>query len=709
MEIKPYTADLLFEIGAEEMPSTPLNAAHKQLEVLAKTAFSDARLSYEGLEVFSTPRRLSLLVKAIAERQEDIRLEFKGPSKQIAYAEDGTPQKALEGFARGKGVDLEDVELRIIDGAEYVYAVRDEKGLPAKEILPDLLQGLITGLDWPKRQRWGSGDETFIRPVRWILAILGQDLIPLNFGKLQSGNFTYGHRFLSTQQIPIAAMREYKNVLRGNKVIVDQGKRRQMILESIAEYTAQLPEPGSLALVPDKVLDEVVNLVEYPNALLCSFEEEFLRVPREILEYAMNSHQRYFAIQSEDGSLSNHFIVISNGDPLHGQQIAAGHESVIRARLADAAFFYDEDLRVGLDGWRKKLGTLLFQQKLGTLADKSLRVTRLVAYLCEDLDLPAQTTQSALRVAELAKADLTSNTVIEFTELQGVIGAYYAKAQGESDEVAEAIRQHYLPRYSGDDLPASTEGQLVSLADKVDTVVGIIAAGFAPKGTSDPYALRRNAIGVLRIVMDRLPLNVEKLIREAIKSLPEGLKTNESGPEGSEDCTEELVQKVLRFFTSRLDSMLRDRDYSTEVISAVLAAAAQSPADSAARCEALHAFLGESSAWENLSTAYTRAKNLSDPEAGVSVDVALLDQHEQAFYDALVSAGPRIQVQLAEQRYSDYLSELADVREPLDAFFDNVMVMDEDETLRRNRLALLNVFIAQVEPFADLRRLSKQK
>ncbi|MCL2403572.1 MAG: glycine--tRNA ligase subunit beta, partial [Coriobacteriia bacterium] len=591
-------------------------------------------------------------------------------------------------------------------------------GLPAKEVLPGLLESLITGLDWPKRQRWGSGEETFIRPVRWILAILGSDTVPLSFGQLQSGNFTYGHRFLSTQQIPIAAMREYKNVLRGNKVIVDQDKRRQMILDSIAELTAQLPEqsPGAenRAIMPAKVLDEVVNLVEYPNALLCSFDEEFLRIPREILEYAMNSHQRYFAIESGSASegsdaansstLTNHFIVISNGDPLQAQQIAAGHESVIRARLADAAFFYDEDLKAGLDSWKEKLNTLLFQQKLGTLADKSLRVTKLTKYLCETLDVPAEAAQTALRASELAKADLTSNTVVEFTELQGVIGAYYAKAQGESDRVALAIEQHYWPRYSGDNLPESVEGQLISLADKVDTIVGIIAAGFAPKGTSDPYALRRNAIGALRIIMDKLPLDSDALIRESVKTLPEELRLADG-----KDCTEELIQKVQTFFASRLESMLRANDYSTEVVSAVIAAVAHKPADSAARCEALQNFLNESDAWENLSTAYTRAKNLSNSEVGMKVDETLFGQHEQAFYDALLTAKPRIEDYLEQQSYSDYLNELASMRKSLDDFFDNVMIMDEDEALRNNRLALLNIFIAQVEPFADLRRLSKQK
>jgi len=698
MDVKPYTSDLLFEIGVEEMPSAPLNKAIVQFEELAKAAFDDARLSYEEMTIYFTPRRLALLVKAVAERADDVKLEFKGPAKKIAYAEDGTPSKALEGFARGKGVDLSDIEIREADGTEYVYAVRDEKGQPAKEVLPALLHDLILAIDWPKRQRWGSGEETFIRPVRWICAILGGDTIPLSFGKLQSGNTTAGHRFLSPQEIPITAMREYKNVLRGNKVIVDQEKRRKMISESIDELAAK----HGTAIVPTKVLDEVVNLVESPDALLCSFDADFLRVPREILEYAMNAHQRYFAIQSPDGSLNNHFVVISNGDPAYAEQIAAGHQSVIRARLADAAFFYDEDLKVGLNGWKKKLGTLLFQQKLGTLADKTQRIKSLAGYLNDVSGLDAEVADTALRAAELCKADLTSHTVVEFTELQGVIGGYYAKAQGETNAVATVIEQHYWPRHAGDGLPQATAGQVVSLADKVDTVTGIIAAGFAPKGTSDPYALRRAAIGALRIITDKLPLDLRALVEASIDSMPKDLVPAKD--------REELTQKVLDFFTSRLDSMLRDQGNSTEVVSAVLAAVAHLPADAVARSKALQAFRDENDAWENLSTAYTRAKNLSEAQIGTTVDSALLNNHEEAFYGALVAAAPKLEASLAqgtEDAYRDYLNVLADLRAPLDDFFEHVMIMDDDQALRRNRLALLNVLIAQIEPFADLRRLSK--
>ncbi|MCL2379411.1 MAG: glycine--tRNA ligase subunit beta [Coriobacteriia bacterium] len=693
--IKPYVSDLLFEIGVEEMPSAPLNAAHAQLEKLAQVALADIRLDYKELQVYSTPRRLSLLVKGLADSQEDIQVEYKGPSKQIAYDSDGEPTQALQGFARGKGLDLSDIEVRETDGGQYVYAVKNEKGQAAKDLLPDLLAGLIAKLDWPKKQRWGSSDVHFIRPVRWILAILGSQTINVSFGDVRSSNWTYGHRFLSTQQIPIQAMREYKNVLRGNKVIVDHDKRREMILSSIDELAA----PHGKALVPDKVLDEVVNLVEFPSALLCSFDREFLRVPREILEYAMNSHQRYFAIQTHDGSLDNHFVVISNGDPACAQKIAYGHESVIRARLADAAFFYDEDLKIGLDGWCDRLDSLLFQQKLGSLADKTARIVQIVEYLNEVLDVPDDVAHTALRAAELAKADLASSTVVEFTELQGTVGAHYASCQGESTEIARAIEEHYRPRYSGDSLPATLPAQLVSLADKVDTITGIIAAGKRPKGSSDPFALRRNVIGVLRIVMDALPadadLDIAGLIARSISVLPEDLQTDDA------------AQSVLDFFTPRIDTILRDAGYSTEVVSAVLANSATRPADACKRCIALQDFLEQGDVWENLSTAYTRAKNLSDSEAGISVNVTLFEQHEQAFYDVLAVIEPRVQDYLTQQAYREYLDELASMREPLDDFFDKVMIMVDDPDLRRNRLALLNMFIALVEPFADFRRLSK--
>ncbi|MCL2680556.1 MAG: glycine--tRNA ligase subunit beta [Coriobacteriia bacterium] len=701
--LKPYTADLLFEIGVEEMPSTPLDAARVQLEALARTALEQARLDYKDLQVYSTPRRLALLVSGLAQRQKDSEIEYKGPSKAIAYDAEGNATKALEGFARGKGIDLATIELRDSDGTEYTYAIKQEKGLPARDVLPSLLQGLITGIDWPKKQRWGSSEVAFIRPVRWILAILGADTIPLNFGDLESSNYTYGHRFLSTQRIPIQAMREYKNVLRGNKVIVDHNRRREMIVEGINQQAA----PHGTALVPEKVLAEVVNLCEFPNALLCSFDPEFLRVPREILEYAMNAHQRYFAIQTEsqtedqigdqpkEESLDHHFVVISNGDPACAPVIAAGNESVMRARLADAAFFYDEDLKVGLDGWKKRLATLLFQQNLGTMADKTARIEKLVAYLCDTLAVPDDLARDGQRAAQLAKADLSSNTVVEFTELQGIVGSYYASQQGENPEVARAIAQHYWPRYAGDTLPESLPAQLVALADKVDTITGIIAAGFAPKGSSDPYALRRAAIGVLRIVMDQLPLDIADVVTAAAGQLPSELQTDG------------LTQQVLDFFASRSESILRDCGYSSEVVAAVLATVATRPADAALRCAALQDFTSSSDAWENLSVAYTRAKNLSDPEVGDRIDTDLLAESDQNFYSALTEAQPRIAAYLDEHAYADYLQQLADLRASVDDFFDNAMIMTDDQQLRRNRLALLNLFIALIEPFADLRRLSK--
>ena len=692
MDVKPYTADLLFEIGVEEMPSAPLNRAVAQLEERVPAALAQARLGFEEVRVLSTPRRLAVLVRALAEQQEDAHHEHKGPAKTIAYTDDGSPTKALEGFARGKDVPLDEIVVRSVDGVEYVYAVVEEKGLTAAELLPDVLAGLVTGLEWPKTQRWGSGEERFIRPVRWLLALLGTKVIPFSFGEVESANLTYGHRFLSRQPIPIQAMREYKNVLRGNRVLVDQVIRRDKIVTEIAETAAEFGK----ALVPDGVLDEVVNLTEYPNALLCEFDREFLRVPREILEYAMSTHQRYFAIERADGTLDNHFVVISNGDPACADEIARGHERVVRARLADAAFFYDEDLKVGLEGWRSRLDKLLFQEKLGSVADKAARTRALVAYLCETLSVPNDTAVDALRAAELAKADLTSNAVVEFTDLQGVMGSYYALAQGENPEVAMAIAQHYRPRFAGDALPETAPGQLVSLADKTDTIVGIFAAGKAPKGTSDPFALRRSAIGVLRTVMDALPLNIGKLVEAAISGLPEDLRAGD------------LAEKVNAFFMARLDSMLRDRGFSTEVVSAVLSTdAALLPADAAARCDALQAFLAQGDAWEDLSTAYTRAKNLSDATVGSGVDADLLGTHERAFYEALETAKPRAHAYLAEKAYGDYLSALAGLRAPVDDFFEQVMIMDEDPALRRNRLALLNQFIALIEPFADFRRLSK--
>ncbi|MDR1776142.1 MAG: glycine--tRNA ligase subunit beta [Actinomycetes bacterium] len=695
MDVKPYTADLLFEVGVEEMPSVPLDAAVRQLREAVPAALDGARLRYESVTVLSTPRRLAVLVRALHEQQEDLCETHKGPAAAIAYDADGQPTKALLGFARGKGVDAAAARVENVDGTDYVFVTVEQAGAAARELLPQLLAGLVQDLQWPKAQRWGDGDERFIRPVRWLLALYGSQVVPVRFGHLVAGDTTRGHRFLSDHEIPIAAMREYKNVLKGNRVIVDADVRRETIVTQVRAAA----EPYGTAIIPEGVLSEVINLTEFPNALVGTFDEEFLRVPREILEYAMSTHQRYFAIERTDGCLDNHFVVVSNGDPACGDVITRGHERVVRARLADAAFFYDEDLKAGIEHWYERLTDVTFQEKLGSVADKVQRIEALVGVLCDQLldaedAATGELRATALAAARLAKADLTSNAVVEFTELQGIMGAYYALAAGESTQVADAIREHYRPRFSGDAIPAGVPGQLVAVADKLDTICGIFAAGKAPKGTSDPFALRRAAIGILQIALQSLPLDLSALVPAAVAALPV-------------ECDRDAVAgDVCAFIATRLETILRDSGHSAEVTAAVLATAAALPADAAARARALSAFVAAGDEWEDLSTAYTRAKNLADRTVGDAVDTALLTAPEAEFHTAIGEAAPLIRSYLEQAAYPDLLTRLARLRGPVDAFFEQVMIMDEDAALRRNRLALLNAFIALIEPFADFRKLS---
>lgn len=685
------TRDLLFEIGTEELPSGPLNSAITQLEKLVPNALSKASIAFGDVAIYATPRRLAICVHDVGERQPDRVDEYKGPAAAMAY-KDGAPTPALIGFAKGKGLTPEQVEVRDVDGTEYIYAVVATEGGDAAPVLTEVLSSLIVNIDWKRSQRWGAGNERFVRPVRWLLALFGREVLPVTFGSITAGNLTYGHRFLSPGAVEIESMREYAKILKGNHVVVDQNERRASIVDMINESAKQF----GTALIAEDVLAEVVNLVEYPNPVVCTFDEEFLRVPREILEYAMSKHQRYFAIQRSDGTLDNHFVVISNGDSAHNAMIGEGHQRVVRARLSDAAFFYDEDLKNPLEWWLRKLGTVVFQEKLGTSLAKVGRVEALTNLIAEMIGADETVAASAARAAHLAKADLVTNAVVEFTNLQGVMGSYYALAHGEPDAVAIAIKEHYQPRFAGDAIPSTIEGQIVSVADKLDTIAGIFATGMIPKGTSDPFALRRSAIGILQIAIHALPLTLDEICAAAVAQL-EGVGTLTFNPNV-------LTTQIREFFDGRLQTILRDAGFSYDTVDAVLAVSGNSPADAYARCEALEQFKS-SDDMVNLSIGFGRAKNLASADAGMKVEIDLLGAHERKLMTAVEVVDAKQEMLIKNRNYTVLLSEYAHLREPLDAFFENVMVMAGDDALRVNRLALLNRFVSTLEAFADFSKL----
>ncbi|MDA3936265.1 MAG: glycine--tRNA ligase subunit beta [Actinomycetota bacterium] len=684
--------ELLFEIGCEEIPSSPLYEAIGQLKADTESALKGARLGYAAVDVFGSPRRLVVRVTDLDEQQSDQTLRVKGPSIKVAFDADGSPTKAVMGFARGKGVEVADLERVEDDGGAYVYAVIEHIGRTAAEVLPELLSDLTAGISWPKSMRWGSGDTRFTRPVRWMVALFGSEVVPVEFAGLVAGRTTQGHRFLSDGAIEVPSAAEYDLAMKRGLVLYDHTRRASLIREGIDAVAA---ERGATPVVPEKVFAEVVNLVEYPTVAVGTFDEAFLEVPREILETAMESHQRYFPLESAAGSLLANFVVTHNGDPAHTDAIVRGHERVIRARLADAAFFYREDLARPLESYVGDLVSITFQEKLGTLAAKVARVEALVTRLAPLAGANAADESHAIRAAHLCKADLVTHGVIEFPSLQGVMGRYYALAADEAPAGAQAILEHYHPRFAGDVVPASVSGKLVSVADKLDTMCGIFAIGMAPTGSADPYALRRGAIGILAIILDGLELTLDEAIAAALTSYPEvvdGLDVDAVGI------------KVKAFIMGRLEVLLRDRGHAYDTVAAVLEVVSDDPADALSRAEALTRFRSNE-AVVDLSTAFTRAKNLADPDLGVDADVDLMGSEEAALADALAEAEQATATSFDVGDYDAVLGVLASLRGPIDAFFDSVLVMDSDEKLRDNRLRLLNRFVALFGRFADFSEL----
>jgi glycyl-tRNA synthetase beta chain len=685
--------DLVFEIGTEELPSGPLYGALEQLSAAVPKALDAARLEYDTVRVTGSPRRLVIRVTDLAERQADAVHNLKGPAAAAAYAADGSPTQAAIGFARGKGVPVESLTVVDDGNGAYVYATVEETGQDATEVLPTILASFAESIEWPKSQRWGSGDARFCRPVRWLLALFGGEIVPVEFAGLVGGRVTYGHRLLAPGAIEVPSAADYALALERGNVIADQDERAKLIREGI-EVTVEALD--GRPVVPEKTFAEVVNLVEQPTVAVGTFDEDFLAVPREILENAMESHQRYFPVESVSGALLNKFVVVHNGDPVRTDVIIRGHERVIRARLADAAFFYHEDLRKPLGVHAEKLDDIVFQEKLGTLGDKVRRTSALAASIADLAGASPEDKAFAVRAAELAKADLVTSAVVEFTDLQGVMGGYYAQSSGEEPGVARAIVEHYRPRFAGDELPSTIAGRIVAIADKLDSIAGIFAIGMAPTGSADPFALRRGAIGILQILLDGMGLNLDELIGLALGGYRDVVEFD----------VESVGATIKEFFVGRLQTILRDRGHAYDTIDAVLAVAANDPADALARCHALTEFRSSHDDMEDLSIAFTRAKNLADASLGTAADRALMGDVEAALADALDGSEGLLGELVAQRAYSAALESYAGLRGPIDAFFEGVLVMDPDEALRANRLRLLNRFVALFGRFADFSQLA---
>ena len=694
------TRDFLFEIGTEEMPSAPLMNAAKQLGGLVARGLDEAGLAHGAVRVISSPRRLAALVADVAAATEEIHDVKRGPAAQIAFDADGNPTKAAEGFARKCGVAASElVRRQDADGREYVFAEQFIPSAPAEPILSALCEKTIAGLEWPnyRSQRWGSTHETFVRPIRWLCVLFGSEVVPVRYADVVSGNTTRGHRVLGPGDHVVAEPAAYEQVLEEAGVLSEE-RRRAVIAEGIAHVEAE--RPGCHVDTPKKVLDEVVNLCEWPSVLVGTFDEEFLAVPHEIICESMLSNQRYFPIYDAEGNLTREFVVVSNGRPECAARIVDGNERVVRARLYDAKFFYDEDLKVPLEEFRSRLAKVAFQEKLGSVLEKSERIEKLSRAIAEAAGVDVVVAEDAARAAHLAKADLVSSAVVEFTSQQGVMGGYYATAAGENPEVSAAIRDHYRPRFAGDELPSGLAGCIVAVADKLDTIAGMFAIGEPPTGSKDPFALRRSAIGVLNILRQRLGCGYEELVAPALAAYAE---------QGIAFDAEAVRDAVCAFVKGRMEQMARDEKIPADVVAAVSAGSVSAPADYFALAHALDdARKGDPETFENLATAYARASHLADASLGCEVDEALMGEAERDLLMATDAARDVVALVLAKKDFTAVIASLAALREPVDRFFDDVMVMDEDQALRENRLRLLNRFESVFTGIANMGALAKK-
>ena len=679
--------DLLFEIGAEEIPAGFMPNILGQLKTLAETKLNDAHLPFESIATYGTPRRLALIVKGLADTSAEISERHKGPSASIAYDADGNPTKAAIGFARGKGLDVAD--LVVEDG--YIYAETKTAGVPAKDIVTDMLPQLITGLNFPKSMHWGNFDAKFVRPVRWLVALLDEEVIPVEFATVKSGNVTRGHRFLGADEITIKNAASYVDTLKENFVMVDQDARRELISKQLHDIAAS---KNASIVWDDYLLEEINYLVEWPTALCGGFEESYLALPDAAIITPMKDHQRYFPLVDQDGKLLPMFLTVRNGSDHSIEVVQAGNERVLRARLDDAKFFFNEDRKKPLIDRQDGLTKIVFQEGLGNLADKTERLLTLGRVFSEECELHEDARVVLERATELAKTDLTTGMVTEFTELQGVMGKEYALLDGESPEVAEAIFEQYLPRFAGDVLPQTEAGKVLSIIDKIDNIVATFSRGLIPTGSQDPYALRRQTIGILNILLNsEWNISLRPIIVESMNLL--------NVPTEKQD---ELLGQVEEFITLRLKNIFLDREVPHHVIDLLLSNNELSVADAEGLVKALLANRIDENV--ELVQAFTRMYNLVKDVTYTGVDESLLKEDaERTLYEAATKASEASIDAWDNNDYDAVVAVPATLVPAINTFFEDVMVMDKDEAIKANRLQLVRLAYSVMAIIGDISAL----
>ncbi|QJR80984.1 glycine--tRNA ligase subunit beta [Alteromonas pelagimontana] len=687
------TENLLIELGTEELPPKSLKQLGESFAANFQLALENAELGFKSVAWFAAPRRLAVYVTALEANQQDKVVEKRGPAVSAAFDADGAPTRAAIGWAKGNGIEVEDAERLVTDKGEWLLYNANVPGQSVAALLEGMVNQALGKLPIPKPMRWGNYTTQFIRPVHTLCVLYGAEVVPLSALGLTSGRTVLGHRFHGNGSFELDHADNYAQALKAQFVVADFNERVEAIRNAL-ENTA-----SALSLKPDystALLEEISSLVEWPVVMTASFDKAFLNVPKEALIYTMKDDQKYVPLLDNEGNLANTFLFVSNIDSHDPAQVIGGNERVIRPRLADAEFFFNTDKKSSLESRLDSLNSVLFQKQLGTLKDKSDRISAMAEFIASEINANEK---DAARAGLLAKTDLMTNMVMEFPDVQGVMGKYYALHDGESGDVAQALYEQYMPRFAGDELPSTSVSAAVSLADKLDTLVGIFGIGQLPKGDKDPFALRRAAIGTLRVIVEKdLPLDLAVLVNKAVEIYGEKLSNSE--------CREQVIEFVL----GRFVALLQDQNVSIDVIQAVAARRPTAPADYAARIDAVAAFKKLDAA-EALAAANKRVANIlakQGVEGESDIDPSLVtDGEERALYDALMEVKAQVEASIAVKDYTSVLSSLSTLREVVDAFFDNVMVMDDDIKVRNNRLALLSLLRQLFLTTADISQLAK--
>lgn len=684
--------DFLLEIGTEEIPAGYIHPALEAMASMFAKSLTDQRVSHGPIQILGTPRRLTWRIKEVADRQESQTVEITGPPRQAAFDPAGKPTKAALGFARAQGVTVEELQVKQTPRGEYLILSRHQPGVAPGELLAGMLPELIQNIPFPKSMRWGALKVHFARPIHWIVALLGKDVVPFTFGNIASGRTSRGHRFMSPGPFEIADLDRYVDLLRDRFVIVDIDERKARIRQAIA---VAAEEKGGKILPDEALLDQVTQLVEYPSAVCGGFDRSYLELPQEVPITAMRQHQRYFAVVDGAGTLMPHFVTVNNTLTRNPEVVAKGNERVLRARLEDARFYFVEDQKVPFAARAEQLKSVVFHSKLGTSYEKMERFKALAEYMADKVAPGEKDVVS--RAAYLCKADLVTGTVGEFPELQGAIGRAYARSAGEQEMVAQAIYEHYLPTHAGGDLPSGIVGALISIADKMDTLVGCFGIGQIPSGTADPFALRRQTLGVIRIILEKkLPLSVADLVDRAMV----GLNGKLSEP------AVETRKGVLDFFRVRFENLLTGQGYPQDVVDAVLAHHLDPLVETLMKIEALKAFRSRED-FGPLVVTVKRVVNILKEEVSPAVDpLRFTTQAEKDLYRDLTASEEELKKLLAGQNHGAALQYLVRLKAPIDRFFDDVLVLDKDVAIRQNRLGLLSRVAGLFRRLADFSRLT---